>query len=175
MRTFWKLAWFLSKLLWLVSHKLYMASSIPLMRKLGFKINGRPLYVSATVSFDGADYSLVELNQDCVISSGVRVLTHDFSISRPAIARGLLKREDSEWSIRKPVVIGRNAFVGARSILLPGTVIGENCILGAGSVARGKLDDGGIYIGNPCERIMSSDDYLDKFLASRQLMDDPEK
>lgn len=45
--------------------------------------------------------------------------------------------------------IGDNVFIGANSFILPGTEIGNNCIIGAGSVVRGKIPDGSVVIGNP--------------------------
>lgn len=39
--------------------------------------------------------------------------------------------------------------MGARVTLLPGTEIGENCIIGASSVVKGKIPSNSIVIGNP--------------------------
>lgn len=36
----------------------------------------------------------------------------------------------------KPISVGNNVFVGARSVILPGTFIGDNCIIGAGAVVK---------------------------------------
>ena len=44
-------------------------------RRRGMKIHGQPNYISAKIWFDGADYSLIELNDGCTISSNVRILT----------------------------------------------------------------------------------------------------
>jgi acetyltransferase-like isoleucine patch superfamily enzyme len=48
-----------------------------------------------------------------------------------------------------PVVIGRNAWVGARSVVLKGTTIGDDSVVGSGSVVRGEVPAGVVVAGNP--------------------------
>jgi galactoside O-acetyltransferase len=55
--------------------------------------------------------------------------------------------------ISKPVIIGRHCVVGAGSVLLPGTVMGEGSTLGALSLAKGSLDPFTLYGGVPAARI----------------------
>lgn len=43
------------------------------------------------------------------------------------------------------------------------TLIGNNCIIGAGSVVTGKLDDNSVYAGNPAKRICSLEEFYLKF------------
>ena len=51
------------------------------------------------------------------------------------------------------VVIGSDAFVGARSIVLKGAVIGSGSVIGAGSVVTGTIPEGVVAAGNPCRVI----------------------
>lgn len=46
--------------------------------------------------------------------------------------------------------------------VLPGTVVEDNVIVGAGSVIRGRLERNSVYIGNPAIRICSISDYKEK-------------
>jgi acetyltransferase-like isoleucine patch superfamily enzyme len=48
-----------------------------------------------------------------------------------------------------PVTIGRRAFVGGHCILLKGTTVGEESVIGAGSVVRGVVPDHQLWFGNP--------------------------
>lgn len=49
-----------------------------------------------------------------------------------------------------PVHIGRNCWIGAGALLLPGVTIGDNVVVGAGSVVTKDLPDNVIAVGNPC-------------------------
>lgn len=55
--------------------------------------------------------------------------------------------------IKKPVIIKRNAFIGAHCIILKGVIIGENSIIGAGSVVTKSIPDNEIWAGNPARYI----------------------
>ena len=46
------------------------------------------------------------------------------------------------------LVIGDNVFIGAGCIILPGTRIGNNCIVGAGTVCSGIIPDNSVIAGN---------------------------
>ena len=45
-------------------------------------------------------------------------------------------------------------FVGSNCIILLNTTIGNNCIIGAGSVVRGQFPDDSVIVGNPAKVIM---------------------
>lgn len=53
------------------------------------------------------------------------------------------------------VIIGKNVFIGTRSIILKGVTIGDNSIIGAGSVVTGDVPANVIAAGNPCKVIKS--------------------
>ena len=127
-----------------VDHRIYMRLYRRYLGWIGVRMSGRgPKYVAASASLDGTDLGLIALGEDCVVSSGVLILTHDFS---PARRDNLLGDNPSKERKKvEGVEIGDNAFVGARSVLLPGTRIGRDAIVGAGSVVRGKVQSGEIY------------------------------
>ena len=52
-----------------------------------------------------------------------------------------------------PVIIKDNAFIGAGSIILKGTIIGMNSIVAAGSVVTKSIPDNEIWGGNPAKFI----------------------
>lgn len=49
-----------------------------------------------------------------------------------------------------PVHIGRNCWIGAGAIILPGVTIGDNTVVGAGSVVTKDIPSDVIAVGNPC-------------------------
>lgn len=53
----------------------------------------------------------------------------------------------------KDVIIGNNVFVGCNCIILKGTEIGDNSIVGAGSVVSGKFPENVVIAGNPARVI----------------------
>ncbi len=53
----------------------------------------------------------------------------------------------------KPINIGDNVWIGGNVIILPGVTIGNNSIIGAGSVVTKNIPDNVIAVGNPCKII----------------------
>lgn len=150
--------WLIARI-WYIDHRWYMKLYVIFLRRLGYNLVGTPRYISAKTRIDGTDPSLVTIGDDVVISSDVRILTHDFSTARIdralSVIRGEAMTTDKERSKVAGVFIGDNSFVGAFSLLMPGTVIGRDCIIGAGSVVRGNVPDGSIVLGNPGRVIRS--------------------
>lgn len=59
-----------------------------------------------------------------------------------------------EQSLSKPVHICNGVFIGACTIILKGTYIGQNSIVGAGSVVPGTIiPDNQLWAGNPARKI----------------------
>jgi len=55
--------------------------------------------------------------------------------------------------ITKPIMVGKNAFIGARAMILPGVCIGDRAIVGAMSVVSKDVPDHQIVAGNPAKKI----------------------
>lgn len=53
------------------------------------------------------------------------------------------------WRDDGPLEVGRNAWIGMGTCILPGVTIGESCIVGAGSVVTGDLPPFTVCVGNP--------------------------
>lgn len=49
-----------------------------------------------------------------------------------------------------PVRIGRNCWIGAGAMILPGVTIGDNTVIGAGSVVNRDIPANVVAVGNPC-------------------------
>ncbi len=54
------------------------------------------------------------------------------------------------YQYNMPVHIGRNCWLGAGVIVLPGITIGDNTVVGAGSVVTKDLPSNVVAVGNPC-------------------------
>ena len=70
-----------------------------------------------------------------------------------------LRNKQYQYNI--PVRIGKSCWLGAGVVVLPGITIGDNVIIGAGSVVTKDIPDGVIAVGNPA-RILRKVDERDK-------------
>lgn len=58
-------------------------------------------------------------------------------------------------SDRKPVVIGKGCWIGARATILPGVTIGDGCVIAAGAVVTKDCEPNSLYVGVPAIKIKS--------------------
>ena len=57
---------------------------------------------------------------------------------------------EKAYQFNMPVHIGRNCWLGAGVIVLPGVTIGDNTVIGAGSVVTKDIPSNVVAVGNPC-------------------------
>ena len=55
------------------------------------------------------------------------------------------------YQFNAPIHIGKNCWLGAGVIVLPGVKIGENTVIGAGSVVTKDMPSNVVAVGNPCK------------------------
>lgn len=60
---------------------------------------------------------------------------------------------ETVYQYNMPVHIGKNCWIGADAIILPGVTIGDQVVVGAGSVVTKDLPSNVIAVGNPCRVI----------------------
>lgn len=142
------------------------------LQKIGINIpddyfEGRKGFIHVSVQFDANDYSLISIGKNTTISSEVIFLTHDYSIITGLHALGHHKT----GRFLKPIKIGENCFVGMRSMLLPGTEIGDNVIIGSGSIVKGKLPSNAVYAGNPARFICSIEDWTQRHIKKGDILE----
>ena len=53
----------------------------------------------------------------------------------------------------RPITVGNNVWIGGNVCVLPGVTIGDNCVIGAGSVVTKDIPGGSVAVGNPCKII----------------------
>ena len=58
-----------------------------------------------------------------------------------------------EYQYNMPIHIGKNCWIGAGSLILPGVTIGDYTVIGAGSVVTKDIPSSVVAVGNPC-RVM---------------------
>lgn len=131
------------------------------LKHFGIKLEGKPKFVARDVKFDSADPSKISIGNGSVITSKVTILVHDYSIECGLVA---INKQDpiyESMSIRA-VKIGNNCFIGQQAFIKPGTVIGDNCIIGAGSVVSGNIPTGSVVAGNPATVVAQTAEWAEK-------------
>lgn len=112
---------------------------------------GKNVFIDSTVFIDPTVTWLISIGDECTLTKGVKILAHDAStkihLNYTKIGR---------------ISIGRRTFIGFDSIILPGVKIGENVIIGAGSVVTKDIPDYSIATGNPAVVVSSIPEYLEK-------------
>ena len=62
-----------------------------------------------------------------------------------------LREHDYQYNM--PVHIGRTCWIGAGAVILPGVTVGDNTVIGAGSVVTKDIPANVVAVGNPCRPI----------------------
>ncbi|NRA80942.1 MAG: acyltransferase [Pseudoalteromonas sp.] len=91
---------------------------------------GKKVYIGPSCHFDAKGG--IELRDYSIIAPHVKIWSYNHDFKSDMIPYG---NED----ILKKVVIGKGVWVGLGAIILPGTEIGEGCIIGAGSIVHGQI------------------------------------
>ncbi|KLV09219.1 galactoside O-acetyltransferase [Photobacterium aquae] len=69
----------------------------------------------------------------------------------------VLRQKVGQFNI--PVMIGNNVWIGANTVVLPGVTIGENSVIGAGSVVTKDIPANVVAVGNPCQVLRPISDH----------------
>ncbi|MCT4420657.1 acyltransferase [Leuconostoc falkenbergense] len=109
---------------------------------------------SARISFDGdisigQNLHIVSYNDNLKVGRGVTIsgnvfisnVDHEYSeIGVPVLKQSLISRE---------TIIGDNCFIGYGAMILPGTKLGRQCVVGANAVVKGEFEDYSVIVGVP--------------------------
>jgi acetyltransferase-like isoleucine patch superfamily enzyme len=88
----------------------------------------------------------ISIEDDVMLGSGVHIYVSNHSFDRidiPIIDQGHMPA--------KPVILKKGCWIGANVILLPGVEIGENSVIGAGSIVTKSIPSGFLAVGNPAK------------------------
>lgn len=98
-------------------------------------------------------------NHNCVILDGARVTFGDnvfiapgcgfYTAGHPLDVES--RNEGLEYAY--PITVGNNVWIGAHVAVLPGVTIGDNAVIGAGSIVTKDIPANSVAVGNPCRVI----------------------
>ncbi len=131
---------------------------------------GRNLWITAPFFVDYGNNIYFgdhcEVNMNCTFLDDNKIIIGDHALIAPnvqiytafhptnAFERFGSKKEDGSFSFCKtqtaPVKIGNHVWIGGGAIILPGVTVGDNVVIGAGSVVTKDIPDNVVAFGAPC-------------------------
>lgn len=109
---------------------------------------------------DDAD---IYVDDDCMFGPNVVIAT----AGHPILP--ILRKHNYVYNL--PVIIGKNVWVGSGVQILPGITIGDNTVIGAGSVVTKDVPSNVLAYGAPCEVIRSIGEKDRKYYFKDKLLD----
>lgn len=94
----------------------------------------------------------IVIEDDVLLGSDVHIYCDNHAFgdpSKPIIEQGSVPT--------RPVLICRGAWLGAAVIVLPGVIIGENAVIGAGAIVTRDIPPHSVAVGNPAKVIRTID------------------
>lgn len=86
----------------------------------------------------------ISIGSDCAISWGTSIIDDNHHT---------IYYENKNKATSNEVGIGNHVWIGCQTVILPGTSIGDNCIIAAGSVVKGSFPENTLIAGNPAKVI----------------------
>ena len=113
--------------------------------------------------------NLIRIHNNVSLAAGVQFITHDISDN---VVNGYLESKGRSERVSERVgciEIMDNVFIGADTTILYDVRIGENCIIGAGSLVTKDIPANSVAVGRPCKVIGTFDDFVDKRLHQAEI------
>lgn len=108
----------------------------------GKNIYARNVILSNTLL---VDYAPITIGEGTAFSKDNKVITGSHDLY------------DRQKVVAKPITIGKNVWITTNCVILPGVSIGDNSVIGAGSVVTKDIPANSIAAGNPCKVIKQID------------------
>ncbi len=138
---------------------IYKKAYVEICISRGMKVGKGVIFIEAPAF--GSEPYLIEIGNHTKITAGCTFINHDGAMY---VIRSMEKYADARNFGR--IKIGENCFVGNNCTFLPGAKMGNNCVLGTGSVLNSAMPDNSVYAGVPAKFICTLEEYGDKALAN---------
>ena len=120
-------------------------------------------YVCANFNLAGVDDTHIYVGDCTMFGPNVTLATAGHPILPELREKGL--------QFNMPIRIGRNCWLGAGVIVLPGVTIGDNVVVGAGSVVTKDLPDNVVAVGTPCRVLREVNEHDREYYFKGRKMD----
>lgn len=125
------------------------------LRRFGVKVGRGVIFRDAsTVTIDLTRPCLVEIGNDVDINVNFTIMTHDY------VSGVFLNLYNELINSSGKVKLGNNIYIGRDVTILKGVTIGDNCIIGLGSVVTSDIPAGSVAVGTPARVICSIEEYF---------------
>jgi len=124
----------------------------------GTKI-GKNVFIAHQVFLEEGHPELITIKENTDVGPWVMILTHDTVLSH-------LGSEIPSIRVNE-VIIGKNCYIGAGAIILPGVTIGDNSIIAAGSVVTKSIPEGSVAMGVPAKVTFTNQEWAQKYLVNK--------
>lgn len=111
---------------------------------------GDNFYFNQNSHIDISEYTEMIIGNDCMFSHDLIFYTND-AHSIFDVETGKNINSTQEISSQRKIIIGNHVWIGARSIVLYNTRIGDGSIIGAGSIVKSKIPNNCIAVGTPAK------------------------
>jgi len=112
------------------------------------------IHIGNNVGISGATIyarKSISIGDNTLIGGNTKIIDNDFHPVDPEIR---LKSPNDHMGV-KEVVIGQNVFIGCNCLILKGAKIGDNSVIGAGSVVSSEIPANCVAAGNPARVVRS--------------------
>lgn len=130
---------------------------IKYLRSKGIKI-GEGCYIPnpKSVQIDYSRPTLLEIGDNVRLNQDLTIMTHDFA------SFVFINLYHEFIPSHKKIKIGNNVYFGRKCTVLKGVTIGDNCIIGYGSVVMKDIPANSVAAGSPAKVICTLDEYFEK-------------
>jgi maltose O-acetyltransferase len=109
------------------------------------------------------DSNIITIGDRTLIGPGCHIICTNHAIDAEERLKGLFNN--------RPITIGDRVWIGGNTTILPGVTIGDETVIGAGSVVTEDIPSGVVAVGNPC-RVLRKITEQDKLINQMNNMEE---
>jgi acetyltransferase-like isoleucine patch superfamily enzyme len=127
------------------------------LRKCGIKIGaGTRCFDSHNIIIDVTRPELIEIGSHMFLHAGTTIMSHDWA------SWNFIESHAEFYPSHGRVKIGDNVWLGRNVTICKGVTIGDNCIIGIGSVVTKSIPANSVAAGVPARVICTYEEYIEK-------------